>query len=340
MHIRYTLLASLLVVIAVLSSIAYKPYISGQDKINGVCFVAPPRPIQAEALSSIKQVNAGWVAITPYAFSRRDDPRVVFDHPNQWWGERTEGTIKQIEYAKQSGLSVMLKPHIWVMGDGWAGDFVLESEDQWQIWEDSYTKYILNFASIADSMSVEMLCIGTEYKRVVQKRPQFWSKLIKEVRKVYDGKITYAANWDNYHNVSFWDQLDFIGIDAYFPICNSTTPRVEELRTNWRETVETLEDFSQKYDRAILFTEYGYRSMDSCAGGHWDMDHQDTEPNMAAQKNAFEALYEVFWAKDWIAGGFLWKWYANHPMAGGPHDSHYTPQNKPVQELIRHWYSK
>lgn len=311
-----------------------------EPKFNGVCFVAPPKPIQAEAMAPIKTINADWVAVTPYAFSRKDNPKIVFNRSNQWWGEKVEGTIKTIEYAKDLGLKVMLKPHVWVMGDGWAGEFEAESEEKWKLWEASYTDYIMTFAEVADSMQVEMICIGTEYKKAVQQRPEFWVGLIAKIRKIYSGQVTYAANWDNYMNVTFWDKLDYIGIDAYFPVCNSTTPSPDELEGLWGETVSVLEKFSASQGKKILFTEYGYRSMDQCAGGNWDMDNQSVQPNMQAQQNALEGFYRVFWKKNWVQGGFLWKWFANYPNAGGMNDSHYTPQNKPAEDVIRKWYSK
>jgi hypothetical protein len=35
-------------------------------------------------------------------------------------------------------------------------------------------------------------------------RPKYWQELILEIRKVYKGKLTYAANWDEFKRVPFW----------------------------------------------------------------------------------------------------------------------------------------
>ena len=157
-------------------------------------------------------------------FQEKGEPQVSYDSDRQWWGERTEGTIKLIEYAKQENLCVMLKPHIWVLGQGWCGEFNLDTEEEWKVWENNYRSYILHFAMIADSFDVEMICIGTEYRIPARERPEYWKQLIREIKEVYKGEITYAANWDNYENISWWNQLDYIGIDAYFPIVNSQNP--------------------------------------------------------------------------------------------------------------------
>ena len=117
-----------------------------QDRIRGVCVVNPPRPITSTTLGEVKQVNAEWVAVIPYGFSRAGMPSVSFDHSRQWWGEQTDGNCMMIQYAKENGLRVMCKPHVWVRGQGWAGDFNLTTEQEWKVWEEDYTQYILNHA--------------------------------------------------------------------------------------------------------------------------------------------------------------------------------------------------
>jgi hypothetical protein len=308
------------------------------EKMNGVCFVAPRHEVLDQHIEPILNINADWIAVTPYGFSRAGEPNVSFNHRRQWKGEKIQGAIQTIVASKKMGLKVMLKPHIWVKGQGWAGEFDLPDEHSWKIWEKDYSEYIITFAKVADSLSVELLCIGTEYKIAVQKRPKFWENLIKNVRVVYKGKLTYAANWDNYENVTFWSELDYIGVDSYFPICKDQTPRVDVLVKNWKDTKIKLKSFSSKRKKKIIFTEFGYRSMDHTAGGHWEMDRQEGMLNMEGQKNALEAIFKTYWSEDWFAGGFLWKWHADHVNRGGDNDTRYTPQNKPAQEVVKLWY--
>lgn len=325
------------VLIALIISFSFLPSIQSK-KINGICLVAPSHKVDTSHIRPLKNVNASWIAVTPYAFSRPGIPNVSYNNKSQWRGETDEGTIETIIAAKKLGLKVMMKPHIWVMGQGWAGEYDLPNDDVWKKWELAYSKYILRFAHISDSLDVEMICIGTEYKNAVVKRPQYWKNLIKEIRTFYDGKITYAANWDNYKNVTFWNDLDYIGVDAYFPICKSKTPTVNELNENWSPIVKELKAFHFQENKPIIFTEFGYRSMDYNAAGHWEMDNKNTSPNMDAQVNSTLAIFNTFWKQDWFAGGFLWKWYPKHNQNGGLNDSHYTPQNKPTESVIRDWY--
>ncbi len=311
----------------------------GSERIYGACVVNPPQPIDNETFGSVKQVNAEWVAVIPYGFSRAGQPEVSFDHSRQWWGERTNGNCMMMQYAKENGLKVMCKPHIWVLGQGWAGDFNLESEAAWETWEAGYTKYILNHAIKADSMGIEMFCIGTEYRIPARERPAFWRGLIKKVRNVYSGKITYASNWDNYHTIEWWDEVDYIGVDAYFPLAEGDHPEIGTIKSGWQPIKNKLASLSRKWDKPILFTEFGFQSIDGATGNHWDIDKSTVSPNLSLQADAYEATFQVFENEPWFAGGFFWKWHFTM-RSGDRYEKEWTPQNKPAAEVIARWYGK
>ena len=61
--------------------------------------------------------------------------------------------------------------------------------------------------------------------------------------------------------------------------------------------------------------------------------------NLNAQTNATKAFFDSFWKEDWIAGGFIWKWFHDNESVGGPNDAWFTPQNKPVESIIKEIYS-
>lgn len=306
--------------------------------IKGVSLVNPPREITPDQMGEVKRINAGWVAVIPYAFSRSGEPGVSFDHERQWWGERTDGSCKLIEYAKSHDLKVMIKPHVWVRGEGWTGDFNLSTEAQWKQWEKAFSAYILNHARVADSLNVEMLCIGTEYRTPAKERPEFWRTLIKDVRNVYSGKITYASNWDNYENISWWDAVDYIGIDAYFPLAEGTHPSIAEIENGWKPVKTQLGAFSKKWNKPILFTEYGFQSANGAAGKHWEIDESEENANTQLQADAYEATYRALMAEQWFAGGFIWKWHFNTFPGGRWRGTEWTPQNKPAEKVIARWY--
>lgn len=313
---------------------------STTEKINGLCLVAPPYEVSAEHYLPIVTTNANWVAIIPYAFCGPEHPMVKFDHDRQRHGETTEGISKAITLAHQSNLQVMLKPHLWVRGQGWAGDLKFEQEEDLAEWQQSYSAYVLHFAKLAQQLDVSMFSMGTEIRQIANSNPTYFKGLIKEIKQLYQGKLTYSANWDNYQNISFWGDLDYIGIDAYFPLSESKTPSVTELIANSQSLKTDIESFARSHLKKVLFTEYGFRSIDHCAAGHWQSKSEDASANLQGQANAYEALYQTYWSEDWFAGGFAWKWHYRYEQAGGPTNTAFTPQRKLAEKILRKRYSK
>lgn len=310
--------------------------IAQSKKINGASLVNPPRPVPMETIATVSRINSDWVAIIPYAFSRQNESAVHFNNSRQWWGERAEGTKELISMAQKCKLNVMVKPHIW-MRSGFIGDYDLDSEEKWVEWENSYKDYIITFAEICESMNVPILCIGTELKKPAAQREDYWRELIEKIREIYCGEITYAANWDNYNMVEFWDAVDYIGVDAYFPLVHEDTPQISDMELAWIPIKNDLNKISKLYDRQVLFTEYGYQSLNGAAGNHWEVEKSQENLNMEVQSRSYEALFRSFWKEEWFAGGFLWKWHLKE-NAGGLTNPNFTPQGKPVEETIKKWY--
>lgn len=311
------------------------------QKIGGITMVAPPKAFEIDPMPNITEINSNWVAFVPYAFNSTDNPEVQFGSKRQWWGERKEGIVKSITLAKTHGLKVMLKPQVWMRGS-WVGEMDYDTEEDWKIWERTYKDYIMSFIDVANEYNVEMICVGTEFRISVIKREQFWRDLIKEIRAVYNGKLVYSANWDSYDKVPIWDALDYIGISAYFPLTDFDTPNQFYLKMKWRSVVNKLRKFSKKQQKQILFTEYGYLSVDGAAGKTWELEKKvhDLDINERAQANALEALLSSFADEEFWAGGFLWKWFPNGYGHEGYPERDYTPQDKEGAEVLKKWYGK
>lgn len=308
--------------------------------IAGVSFVAPRRSVGPEAVTPLRRVATGWIAVLPYAFLGPDD-RVRFDGERQWWGEGLEGIAATIRLAQREGLRVMLKPHVWAGRAGWVGDYAPESEEGWRRFQASYAEYLLAMAGLADSLGVEILVVGTELDRTVRERPELWHTLIDRVEERYGGALTYAANWDGFEDVPFWSRMDLIGVDAFFPLSPRSEPDRAELEAAWEPIVAELAAACREHRRPVLFTEFGYRSIDGAAGNQWELPPErrsDVPPNLQAQVTAYEALFHTWWDEPWFAGGFLWKWFPEDGARGERVRADYTPQHKPVEGTIRRWY--
>ncbi len=312
-----------------------------RDFIDGLTLVAPPKPFPSDPMVEVVGTGAEWIAVVPYGFTRRGEPAVHHDTSGwQWWGERPVGARKTIQLAHAAGVRVMLKPQVYVPGS-WPGAIDFETEAEWEAWESAYRKFLQIYVDMAARLQVDMLCIGTEFKVSSRERPQFWRKLIRDIRSVYQGQLTYAANWDEYQSITFWEDLNYIGIDAYFPLMDAATPKVEDLKKAWQEPAAGMERWSKKWDKPILFTEFGYLSVDGCAYKNWELESKIKQLpiNETAQANALEALLDYFSRQPYWEGGFLWKWFPHMQGHEGYPARDYTPQDKEAEAILRKWYT-
>lgn len=310
------------------------------SKINGVSFVASRDAIDSSHINPVTKVNANYVAIMPFGFIKNlEHPEIVFNTERQWFGERKDGAKQYIETVQKKDIKIMLKPQIWVWRGEFTGHINMQNETDWNTLETSYAQFILEYASLAQELKTDLFCIGTELERFVKNRPDFWHNLIEQVKQVYKGKLTYAANWNEFEQTPFWQALDFIGIDAYFPISQSKTPTVEECVLGWESHKASIRNVSETNKKPILFTEYGYRSVDYSGKEPWNSNRNMGEVNLEGQTNTTQALFETFWYEDWFAGGFVWKWFINHDEVGGKDNNRFTPQNKPAEQIIKRYYS-
>ena len=303
-----------------------------ESKIQGISLVSPPVPSKQSAFREIKENQQHWVSIIPYAFLSKDHFKLRYDEKWQWWGETSLGVQTMIVQAQEENLAIMLKPHIWYE-TGWIGTFKPILEKDWADWEKSYTDYMLNYAELAQKNNVPLFCIGTELREVVKLRPEYWKGFISKIKEVYKGELVYAANWDDYDEVSFWEDLDYIGVNAYFPLSNQKTPSVNELKQAWKPIKHRLQAFSQDQQRKIIFTEYGYESCDYNALEPWGSKAK-YKANPQAQYNAYCAFFETFKDIDWVAGGFLWKWHLSTQTMREV-DKAFTPQGKKTMQFLK-----
>lgn len=151
---------------------------------------------------------------------------------------------------KQQERRQRLLAHREAIGDRFPGELEARIEKE-QGWADQVTA-------------------GQSVAAITKRRQQLdahWRRLIAEVRQVYRGRLTYAANFDQYHQVGFWDALDFMGINAYFKL-RSEIPGPDQkdrlyplLVAGWRGVLGDLELFRRQHKletKEVIFTEMGY----------------------------------------------------------------------------------
>ena len=281
--------------------------------------------VMVPTVRDIKTLGANWIATHPYGSisadgavrSRPSDGEAI---PSHW--------TRPIEEAHAQGLRVCIKPHLayWRTRFSWRGDITFETEEEWaRFWRD-YSAWILRLA--AACREADAFVIGTELDQTLHHEDQ-WRALIADVRQVYSGPISYAANWSDYRRVPFWDALDVIGIQGYFPITRADNPTEEDVRSGWRGIVEELRDYSLEQNRHVVFTELGYNQSYAAAAEPWDHGVDD-EGARAIQELCWQVALQAIAGEPRIVGALLWKWFP-HPQPIGRNFQLATP---PIMRII------
>lgn len=301
------------------------------------------RSLPEATLDDLQATGVGWVALIPFGWQPRwDVPEVRLRTAGVRWGETDEGLRQIVERAQARGLRTLLKPHIWLIDEvpgQWRGTIGFDSDEDWQAWEADYRDLVLHYAELAAETGVDMVSIGIELHRATSERPDFWRALIDDVRRVYDGPLTYGANWDGEATaIQFWDRLDYIGVHAYFPVTSRLDASVGQIERGWAPHVRLLDALCARWQRPILFTEVGYRSIAGAGVQPWNYE-VSVAADAQEQADLYEGLFRAFWERDWFAGMFLWEWDADlRADSDLTQDDDYTPQGKPAMEVLRRWY--
>jgi len=316
-------------------------------KQRGVSWVAG-RPVTAADFESLITNHVNWIVQTPFGWQPALDSPIIrlATDGNVYWGETDEGLRITAQLARAAGIHTLLKPHIWIMrGGGWRGEIEMKSDEDWDEWFNQYEKFILHYAKFAEENKIEALSIGTELHNTLKNHEKEWRNIITQIRKIYHGSLTYAANWyKEYEEVPFWDALDYIGIQAYFPLTDSDSDSesatLDKLKKGWERHLRAIERVHVKFDKPVIFTEIGYRSTPKAAREPWTWPARGKkdEVDLQLQKRCYQAFFETPWQKQWMQGVYFWKWFPNHPRAGGESNDGFTPQNKPAEAVMRKWF--
>jgi hypothetical protein len=296
------------------------------------------RPESDKSLESMKKVGIEWVALNVIWYQDKYNSTTIYPNETEY-SPTNESVVHAINKIHELEMKVMLKPMIDVSKetdpDPWRGKIQPSTA-----WFQSYANFINFFATLANQTNVEMLCIGTELNRTASWEPE-WRNIISGVRQRYSRPLTYAAIWwkefDEY--VKWWDALDYVGIDAYFPLSNKSDPTITEMKETLESISNYLNLFYTKVTKPIIFTEIGYLSANGTNIEPWNYHLMDTnELDLQEQADCYEAALQALWNRTWLNGTYWWYWQTS-PDAGGSNNKDYTPQNKPAQGVLTHWYS-
>lgn len=181
---------------------------------------------------------------------------------------------------KNQGFSTSIRVYVDLLSGDWRAYW--DPENKTQAFANLKSE-LLAFAKLAKENKVDLMIIGAEYEKLTQ--PEFnnyWIQIIKDLRQVYKGKLSYGANtnYSSYKTVesewiTFWDHLDFIGLDYYHPMKPDRVDLKSFIKQH-KEKLNKLKESLKAYSKPIFFNEIG----------------------VPIAENGFEKPYEWVWPED------------------------------------------
>lgn len=310
-------------------------------KQRGIAFdgYLAPKPTISE-LQTLVALGVSHLALFPFGYMRSHrDPEVLrFLDPDTHWSLTDDGLLYVGDLARRAGIRVVVLPTLVDFVDGrWRGEIEMEDEPGWQAWLASYEQFLLHYARLAARMGAAGFSVGTELRSTVH-RVESWRRLVTRVRHQFSGWLTYAANWDDFEHVPWWTEVDLIGVQAYFELGSPPAGggTVSHLVGAWSPIRDRLALLSSQAGRRVLFTEIGYKSHTNATARPWQWELSGTS-DTTLQRAAYEAAFKAFWHEPWFAGFYWWKWKPDATSDSG-HDRDFSPQGKPAEEVLRHYY--
>lgn len=292
------------------------------------------------SLDSLATLGVNALSIVPYSFMRNPAQVTELPVPDDAGSENDAAVCYSIRGAKERDWFVLLKPQIWIGGGSWPGDVDFDTPEDWAQFFHEYTLWIMHYALVAEREGVDALCLGTELVKTTRQHPEAWRKIIAKVRTVFGGQLTYAANWgEEFENLSFWGDLDAIGLNSYYPLSSDENPTDEQLLAGARRWMRMADSTSRAFDRPLWLTEVGYRSVTA----PWVNPHAEPSGRSfdgEAQARCFAALTTAAGESERLQGMFVWKWPSYMGYVGGRRGqgTGFTPGGKLAGEVLGSYY--
>lgn len=278
----------------------------------------------AATLDLLSASGVNWVAIHPYAgidASGRVTPW-AFDpaDPPAW-------LVRPIAEAHARGVKVLVVPHVahWGSPFAWRGEIAFPPGPARDRFFQDYTRWVVELAAVA--RGADAFAVGSELDATVAGAEDRWRGLIAEVRRVHPGHLTYAANWDRFDAVPFWDALDAVGVQAYFPIGAVGEQSPERLAAGWDAVLARMRAVHARTGRPVVFTELGYDAGVAAPATPW-ASGDGGAAGAAVQAACLRAALAALEREPAVAGAFLWKWMPGEAPVGDFRLS--TPENHAI----------
>ena len=237
-----------------------------------------------------------------------------------------------IQEAHKRGFTVMMRPLLdeasLAPGGDWRGSIHPQPVDAWFA---AYGDLMVTYAKLAEANAVEAFDVGTEFNTIESYGDQ-WLQVIKRIRQAYTGPLTYSSISGMGYPTRFARALDFLSIDAYYPLDARTGATTAELEQAWRSGISQFERVATESGMLVIVTELGTASRRGSFRAP-SAPNSGSPLDLEAQRAYYEAACNVLRGS---VRGLYW-WYMTPYVLPAPlTDTGFDPTGKPAEaELAR-----
>ncbi len=320
-----------------------------------------------DTLASLAATGANSVALEDEYSIDVDNSTIVADPT---YTDSLTSLGDTINEAEADGLQVMVRPLIDFLNpsidNGLTGDYrSYFNPSSPATFFASYQSMLVAQATVAQANGAQVFCIGTELDQLTG--PAYlsdWTSIITAVRAVFTGKLTYSAEWDDAASpwqygatglaagtgdittqVSFWSQLDYVGIDEYAPLSAAPDPTEAQLVAGWEDTptdtetkdvtgnqslISYFEGVAGKIGKPLFFTELGYEDATDAASQPFGSSTNVLDQTLQTE------LYQAFgtaWSAEnngSLIGVNFWNWDPDVAETAPAYGPNFSPQSNPA----------
>ncbi|HSC89650.1 MAG TPA: hypothetical protein VLC09_20345 [Polyangiaceae bacterium] len=292
-------------------------------------------------LGEVQRLGGNWISLTVFGRVWDLDATGVdpsFEAPFEETQRNIEASVRD---AHARGLRVLLVPHLWVESRRWRAEMAPGGDAEWARWSQSYRRFVLGWAQVAEKSGVDLLAAGVELRSwVTTPRAPSFAAIVRDVRSVYSGPLTYAANWDDAEDTVIWGELDVIGINAFYQLHWEDDATREQLWAGGERVAEQVAALGRRYQKPVIFTEFGYvaRKNTAIKPWLWPEELDAVVMDQAAQAEAYDALLSAVTRVPEFAGLFVWRMYADVADLSQEPDWGFSPWGKQAQQVLSATY--
>ena len=312
--------------------------------LRGIAFVmtesiegAFVSPASRATLERVKDLGANAISVVSYGYApEASGDRILFVHRSPR-SETDEGLVRALSDARTLGMTTLVQPRLWVGGGGGVGDIAMADERGWHAWFESYRRFIVHQAVVAEASGVTLFCVGSDLQKT-ETREKEWRNVVFAVRLATGAPVLYAADGAAGANrITFWDVLDAIGVDFFDALSKADKLADAALDDAVRRAARPIADAAQRAGKGVIFTEVGYPAVRSA----WIAPRGETSGRAAEGEDAartIAAVSRVLAKESWWKGVYWWEVFSDgKPAAPGERGFNVlgTPAEKAIEAAFR-----